>query len=286
MRDFVFMIDVNGDLDPEFAEEHGVRIMPQYYHFNDGVIYGDEMQMPIEGFFARLKSGARAYSMGCNPDRVRGIMEGALKEEKDIIVLMASSECSGSYNTVRVQAEDLMEEYEGSRIYVIDTYLECAPIALMCMLGLKLQEEGKSFDEIIEILEGRKRNFNLYFIVDDLDCLIRGGRLSPLSGAVGKMLSIKPILTFVDGKIEAIAKCRGKKAAKAAIMDELAKKNLDPEWFAGVHTVNYDEGHAFATEVADNFGLNLIGTYEVNPTIGAHAGGGAFGVVFCTAEED
>lgn len=286
MRDFVFMIDVNGDMDPDYAEEHGIKIMPQYYHFNDGVIYGDEMKMPIEGFFARLKSGDRAYSMGCNPDRVHGIMEGALKEDKDIIVLMASSDCSGSYNTVRVEAEDLMEQYEGSRIHVVDTRVECVPITLMCMMGVGLKEQGKTFDEIVECLEGRKEDFNIFFVVDDLDCLIRGGRLSPLSGAVGKMLSIKPILSFIDGKIEAVNKCRGKKAAKAAIMDELAKKNLDPNWFAGGHTVNYDEANEFAKEVADNFGLKLCGTYEINPTIGAHTGGGAFGVCFCEVKED
>lgn len=284
MRDFVFMIDVNGDMDPEYAEEHDIKIMPQYYHFNDGVIYGDEMKMPIEGFFARLKSGDRAYSMGCNPDRVHGIMEQALKEEKDIIVLMASSECSGSYNTVRIEAEALMEQYEGSRIHVIDTFLECVPIALLTMYGVDLKAEGKSYDEIIDILEKKKSKANILFLVDDLACLVRGGRLSPISGAVGTVLSIKPILTFQDGKIVSQQKCRGKKAAKAAIMDELAKLNLDPRYFAGGHTVCFDEADAFAKEVADNFGLNFLGTHEINPTIGAHAGGGAFGVAYFEAD--
>ena len=285
MRDFVFMIDCNGDLNPEYAKEHNIKIMPQYYHFNDGVIYGDEMQMPIEGFFARIKAGDRAYSMGCNPDRVHGIMEEALKEDKDIIVLMASSECSGSYNTVRIQAEDLMEEYEGSRIHVIDTYVECAPIAMLCMMGIDMKAQGKSFDEIVDYLEMKKKKINILFVVDDLSCLVRGGRLNPISGAVGAMLSIKPLLTFVDGKIESIQKCRGKKAAKAAIMDELSKKNLDNRYFLGGHTVNYDEAHAFAKEVADNFGLNLIETIEINPTIGAHTGGGAFGVAYCEVDD-
>ena len=285
MRDFVFMIDVNGDMDPEYAREHDIKIMPQYYHFNDGVIYGDEMQMPIEGFFARLKSGDRAYSMGCNPDRVHGIMEKALQQDKDIIVLMASSECSGSYNTVRIEAEALMEEYEGSRIHVIDTFLECVPIALLTMKGVELKEEGKSFDEIVDILEKKKSKFNILFVVDDLSCLVRGGRLSPISGMVGSVLNIKPVLTFVDGKIEPLMKCRGKKAAKAAITEMLKEKKLDKKYFAGGHTVNYDEAHEYAENLAKELGVENMGTYEINPTIGAHTGGGAFGIAYCETDD-
>lgn len=285
MRDYVFMIDVNGDMDPEYAQEHDIRIMPQYYHFNDGIIYGDEMKMPIEGFFARLKNGERAYSMGCNPDRVRGIMEKALQQEKDIIVTMASSECSGSYNTVRMEAEELMNQYEGSRIYVIDTYLECVPIALLTMEGVRMKEQGATFDEVVEALEKKKSKFNILFVVDDLSCLVRGGRLNPISGMVGSMLNIKPVLTFINGRIESIMKCRGKKAAKAAIIDMLKEKKLDPDYFAGGHTVNYDEAHEFAENLSKELGVSLIGTYEINPTIGAHTGGGAFGVAFCELDD-
>ena len=285
MRDFVFMIDCNGDLDAEYVEEHDIKVMPQYYHFNDGIIYGDEMKMPIEGFFARLKSGERAYSMGCNPDRVHGIMEKALQEEKDIIVFMASSDCSGSYNTVHVQAEALMEEYEGSKIHVVDTRVECYVISLLLKMAVDMKAEGKSFDEIVEYVEKKKEKGNAFFVVDDLNCLVRGGRLSPISGAIGTMLSIKPIITFENGLLVAAQKCRGKKAAKAAIMDELAKLDIDPRYFAGAHTVNYDEANEFAKEVADNFGLKLDGTYEINPTVGAHTGGGAFGLGFFEADD-
>ena len=145
MRDFVIMSDVNCDVDPAYAAAKGIAILPQYYHFNDGTIYGDEIKLTPQQFYARLAK-ERAYSMGCNPERVRGIMEAALKEGHDIIALMASSECSGSYSTVLTEAEDLMEDYPGSRIYVVDTFLEAIASGLLVYMAQDMKEAGKSFD--------------------------------------------------------------------------------------------------------------------------------------------
>ena len=200
MRDFVIMSDVNCDVDPAYAEEKGIAILPQYYHFNDGTIYGDEIKLTPQEFYTRLAKD-RAYSMGCNPERVRGIMEEELKKGHDILVLMASSECSGSWSTVKTEADDLMENYPGSRIYVLDTYLEAIASGLLVYMAVDMKEEGKNLDEIAAVLEEKKKHIDVYFIVEHLDYLVRGGRLSPLSGAVGSMLQIKPILHFENGKI-------------------------------------------------------------------------------------
>lgn len=286
MRDYVLMVDVNSDIDPAYAAAEGICIMPQYYHFNDGVIYGDEQKLSLEEFFSRLRTGERAYSMGCNPDRVHGIMEEAVKAGHDIIVTMASAECSGSYNTVCIEADKIMEDYPGSRIKVIDSRLECAPIALLVHYGQDLKKQGKSFDEVVEAMEKKKTHLDIYFMVDHLDYLVRGGRLSAISGAIGTLLSIKPILHFENGQIVPLMKVRGKKAAKQAMLEELRKKKLDPDWFCAGNTLNYDEAEEFAKTCADEFGLKILYVADINPTIGVHIGDGAFGVAFCTADEE
>ena len=286
MRNFVLMIDVNGDIDPAYAAAEGICIFPQYYHFNDGVIYGDEQKLSLEKFYSRLRTGERAYSMGCNPERVHGIMEEAVKAGDDIIAVMASAECSGSYNTVCVEAEKIMADYPGSRIHVVDSRLECAPIALLVKYGQKLKNQGKSFDEVVEAVEKKKSHFDIYFVIDHLDYLVRGGRLSPLSGAIGTLLSIKPILHFEEGQIVPLMKVRGKKAAKLAILDELRKKNLDKDWFCAGNTLDYDEAEEFANICVKEFGVKLDYIADINPTIGTHIGDGAFGIVFCTADDE
>lgn len=280
MRDFVIMSDVNCDVDPAYAAEKGIAILPQYYHFNDGTIYGDEIKLTPQEFYARLAKD-RAYSMGCNPERVRGIMEEELKKEHDILVIMASSECSGSWSTVKTEADDLMENYPGSRIYVLDTYLEAIASGLLVYMAQDMKEEGKSLDEIVAVLEEKKKHIDVYFIVEHLDYLVRGGRLSPLSGAVGSMLQIKPILHFENGKIVPLMKCRGQKAAKKAILELLAKKKLDKKYYIGAHTNNEAGGREFLAQAKEVTGLDPLFISEVSLIIGAHVGPDAVAVAFC-----
>ena len=280
MRDFVIMSDVNCDVDPAYAAAKGIAILPQYYHFNDGTIYGDEIKLTPQQFYARLAK-ERAYSMGCNPERVREIMEDALKEGHDIIALMASSECSGSYSTVLTEAEDLMEDSPGSRIYVVDTFLEAIASGLLVYMAQDMKEAGKSFDEIIEVIEEKKKHIDVYFIVEHLDYLVRGGRLSPISGAVGSMLQIKPILHFENGKIVPLMKCRGRKAAQKAILDLLAQKKLDRKYYIGAHTNNEAAGREFLAQAKEVTGLDPLFVSEVSLIIGTHVGPDAVAVSFC-----
>ena len=281
MREIRIMADVNADTTPAFAEAENIAIMPQYYHFNDGVIYGDGNVLPIETFFERLSAGERSYSMGCNPDRVHGIMEQAVLDGCDIIVYMASSDCSGSYNTVRVEAESIMEQYKDARIHVVDSRLECAPIGLLVRQAVALKKAGHSFDEIVTATEELKENANVFFLVDHLDYLVRGGRLSPISGAVGTVLNIKPILYFENGKIVPFTKVRGRVAGKKAILEQL--KKLDPEKYvvSVVHTVAEEEAKEFARQIESELGLKVVSIDEVNPIIGTHAGHNALGAAYC-----
>ena len=280
MRDFVIMADVNAETTQEFVEKENIAIMPQYYHFNDGVIYGDGNVLPIEKFFERLAAGERAFSMGCNPDRVHGIMEQAVLDGNDIIVFMASADCSGSYNTVCVEAEDLMNQYKDARIAVVDSRLECAPIGLLVKQAVELKKAGKDFDEVVRISEETKAGANVFFLVDHLDYLVRGGRLSPISGMVGTVLNIKPILYFEEGKIVPFTKVRGRQTGKKTIMDQLRK--LDPKMTvcSVVHTVAEEEAREFAAQIETELGLKVVSVDEVNPTIGAHAGHNAIGVAY------
>ena len=283
MRDYVIMSDVNCDVLPSYAEEKGIAIFPQYYHFNDGVIYGDEIKLTPQQFYARLAK-ERAYSMGCNPERVRGIMEEALKEGHDIIAIMASSGCSGSYNTVLTEANELMELYPGSKIHVVDTLLEAAGAGLLVSMAVDLKEAGKTLEENALVLERRKYQCDVFFVIDHLDYLVRGGRVSPLSGAVGSVLQIKPVLHFEDGKIVPLMKCRGRKAAKKALLDMLAKKKLDKRYFIGAQTECMEEEKEYVQKAREMFGVEPLYIGDVSLIIGTHVGPDALGFAVCEAE--
>ena len=281
MNDFVIMVDVNADIDPGYAEKEGIEIFPQYYHFNDGVIYGDEQKLTSEQFYGRLEAGEQAFSMGCNPDRVHGIMEKAVQAGHDIIALMASSKCSGSFNTVHTEAEEIMAAYPGSRIYVCDTYLETSPIALLAYMAQDMKKEGAGFDDVVRMLEERKGDCDVLFIVNDLKYLVRGGRLNPLSGSIGTLLKIKPVLHCYDGLLAPMVKCRGFKAARQTLIDTLKAKDLEKQYFCVLYTGEKGPSEKFAELLEQELGLKALSVQEVNPTIGTHIGPGGIGVALC-----
>ncbi len=284
MRDFTVMTDSNNDIDPSYAQSEHVVILPQYYHFNDGIVYGDEQKLEPHVFYERLKNGERAYSTGCNPDRVRQLFEAELDQGRDILSIIFSSKCSGSYSTVCKVAEELMAERD-CKIYVIDSLSGSVAAGLMVMLAQRMKKEGHTIDEVRDTIEARKADFDIYFLVDHLDYLVRGGRLSAVSGAVGTVLSVKPILHFDDGEIVALKRCRGKNNGRHDIIEALKGMNLDKSLLAVVYSENRDAAVSFKAELENELHTSIDYMAELNLTVGTHTGPDAVGVAFCTLPE-
>ena len=148
MREFTLITDVNTDVHPGYAKKEGILILPQYYYFEgDDVIYGDEILLDEETFYKRLAAGETAKSSGVNPDRARRTFEEELKKGKDILAIICSSGLSMSYNTCHRVGEELMEQYPGSKIIVIDSLNESGGAGLMLYVARDMQKEGKTMEK-------------------------------------------------------------------------------------------------------------------------------------------
>ena len=281
MNKFTIMTDVNTDVLPAYAETEDIVILPQYYHFDDGVVYGDEITLTSDEFYGRLANGEKSLSMGCNPARVQELFENELKEGRDILCIMFSSELSGSYNTVVNVAKELMEEaYPDRKIYVIDSLNASAGAGMMVYMARDLQKEGVPIEEIANRIESIKSKFKAVFVVDDLQYLVRGGRLSVFSGAVGTILDIKPILYIKEGKIDALKKSRTRKKALTDLLEYVKTLNPDEKYISVVYTKDEDAAKEYAARVEKETGISIKHIIPINPTIGAHTGPNALGIGF------
>ena len=284
MREFTLITDVNTDVHPAYAEKEGIIILPQYYYFEDGVIYGDELLMDEDTFYARLAAGETAKSSGVNPDRARRTFEEELKKGKDILAIICSSGLSMSYNTCKNVGEELMEEYPGSKIIVMDSLSESGGAGLMLYVARDMQKEGKSMEEIRDYIESIKQDFQGLFVVDDLRYLVRGGRLSPFSGAFGTMLDIKPILYLnEEGKIVPLKKVRTRKRAINELLRIAKEMDPDPRYIYVIHTHNEPSAQELADRIEAELGIKVDRQYNLgilNNTIGAHTGPNALGFGF------
>lgn len=285
MSTFTIMTDVNTDVLPADAQRENIVILPQYYHFDDGIIYGDELNLTPEEFYGRLENGEKSLSMGCNPARVHELFEKELQQGKDILCIMFSSELSGSYNTAVTVAKELMGEYPDRKIYVMDSLNASIGAGMMVYMARDMQKDGQDAAEIVEHIEKIKDKFHTLFLVDDLKYLVRGGRLSAFSGAVGTMLEIKPILHLLDGKICAFKKSRTRRKAITDLMEAFKEKNPDSVYLAVAYTKNIEPAVELAKRIEEETRIVVKHILPVNPTIGAHTGPNALGIGFLAGEE-
>ena len=285
MKEFTLFTDVNTDVHPEYAKDEGIVILPQYYYFEgDDLIYGDEILLDEETFYKRLADGETAKSSGVNPDRARRTFEEELKKGKDILAIICSSGLSMSYQTCHNVAEELMQEYPGSKIIVMDSLSESGGAGLMLYVARDMQKEGRTMEEIRDYIESIKHNFVGMFVVDDLKYLVRGGRLNPFSGAFGTLLDIKPILYLnEEGKIVPLKKIRTRKRAVNEILRIAKDLQPDPTYMYVVYTYNRADAEELADRVEAELGIKVNRKYNVamiNNTIGAHTGPNALGLGF------
>lgn len=282
MREFTIMTDVNTDVEPEYAAREGIVILPQYYHFGDGIIYGDEINLDSDTFYQRLSSGEQALSMGCNPARVGELFEKELQKENDIFCLIFSSELSGSYGTCCMVAKELEKKYPDQKIMVLDSLNASAGAGLMVYMARNMQKEGKTMEEIRSRIESLKPRFQAMFVVDDLQYLVRGGRLSSISGKVGTMLDIKPILYLNEGKILALKKKRTRRKALEELLNIMKQMEPDPDYFCVVHTNNLKSAEELSERIQEELHLDhpIDKIVVINHTIGTHTGPNALGFGF------
>ena len=154
-----------------------------------------------------------------NAEEAKEVFCPILEQGKDILYLAFSSGLSGTYNSVRLAAEELQEEYPERKIAVIDTLSASLGEGLLVDKAVELKEQGLSLEENAAWLEEHKLNLCHVFTVDDLFHLHRGGRVSKVAAVVGTMINLKPIL-HVDneGHLIPLKNVRGRKKSLSGLV--------------------------------------------------------------------
>lgn len=284
MADFVITTDSNSDVPEELLAQYGIPVIPQYYMFGE-TVYGDEIKMEPSEFYETMRKGELPKSMANNPEVIREKFTKILKEGKDILHIAFSSALSGSCQNVQVAARDLMEDYPERKILVFDSLNASLGEGVSVMRAVQLKEEGRSMEEIYDILAEERAHVNVCFTVDDLHHLQRGGRVSKTTAVVGSMINIKPLLTVTStGELKSDGTVRGRKKALKTLVTRM-EQCLDTEHFgkyrpvAIVHGDCIDDALAVQEHVKE-LGFENVVINDVSPSIGTHAGPGVVGLIF------
>lgn len=284
MSDYVITTDSNSDVRPEFIAENNLTIIPQYYAFGD-TVYGDELNMEPHEFYETMRNGELPKSMANNPAVIRERFEKILKDGKDILHIAFSSALSGSCNNVVMTANELLEEYPDRKIMVFDSLNASLGEGVSVYRGVELWKEGKSMQEVFDILTEEREHVNVSFTVNDLYHLQRGGRVSKTTAVVGSLVNIKPILTVTSsGELKSDGTVRGRKKSLKTLVTRM-ESSLDLEHYGKdrivcvLHGDCIEEAQNVAAMVRELGFTNII-INDVSPSIGTHAGPGVVGLVF------
>ena len=182
------------------------------YNGEDHENFSDEKD--VKAFYDELRGGVMATTAAVNPTGWTAGMEPALQEGMDVLVLAFTSGLSTTYQSAVIAAEELREKYPERKINVVDTLCAALGQGLLVWYACQKRDAGMSLEEVTAWVEETKHHVCHWVTVDDLSHLKRGGRISATTAIVGTMLNIKPIIhVSAEGKLENVAKARGRKAA-------------------------------------------------------------------------
>ena len=256
MRDYVITVNSTVDLPKEWLAERNVPVVPLRYTI-DGQTYEDMDGLSSKEFFQKLREGKMAVTSQVNPEEAKEALEGFVKEGKDVLHLAFSSALSGTCNSMKIAAEELMEE------------------------------SGKTLEETAKWVEENKLHICHNVTVDDLNHLHRGGRVSKATAVLGTMVQIKPIIHMDNnGALQVIGKERGRKKALNKIVDMAVKQaeGWDNDIIMITHGDCIEDAEYVASLVRQKMGIDNILINNIGTVIGSHTGPGVV-AVFCMGNE-
>lgn len=283
-NNFVIVTDTTCDLPAEYYAEHKLPVIGFVYSINE-MDYREatDNTIPPHDFYELLKQGMFAKTSQITPRAYTEQFRPYFEKGIDILYIGFSSGLSGSLQSARMAADELLHLFPERRLLIIDSLCASLGQGLLVDRAVKLRDAGHTMNEIHEEILGEVLHICHYFTVDDLNHLYRGGRVSKITAMVGSMLGIKPLL-FVDdeGKLVAYSKIRGRKASLDALVTKLAEKSI-PNGNDYVF-ISHGDCLADAEYVRDaiktQYKLDAKIINYIGPVIGAHSGPGTVALFF------
>ena len=282
MSRIAILTDSTAYLPQVFVESDHIRMAPLKIHW-DGTNFEDGVDITPSQFYERLKKSSTIPTTSQPPvDEFLQIYEELAIDYDGIIVPLISSELSGTISSA-ISAANMFSKIP---VEVIDTRSTAAGLALVDIAVAEAVADGKDLAAIKAIADDVVQRLDLYFVVDTLEYLHKGGRIGGASRYIGTALSIKPIL-FLDkeGKIDALERVRTKRKAVARLLELAVEKAAGKSAYVGIMHANApDEAIQIQEQLSAQIDCKQPGIYPISPVIGTHVGPGTVGIAIYLAE--
>ncbi len=258
-----------------------IALIPQIVCFGEES-YRDDTEIDTATFIQKLKATSQLPKTAAPPPVLYyPIFEQAMKEGQDVVVIAPSSKVSG---TVR-SAESAARDFPDLKVHVVDTLTIAGNLATLVLLSKEWADQGTPAETIVQRLNEWIPRGRIYFLVDTLEYLQKGGRIGGAKALLGEMLQIKPILCLGDGQVQPFEQQRTKRRALARLLevvDEQCPKGPRAH-LCVMQSQALQEAHSIAADLKSKMDVSDIPIYEMPPAIVTHGGPGILAIGFFEA---
>ncbi len=280
MSKIAIVTDSTSFLPADLIKKHSITVTPQILIWGEQTLQDGVDIQPSE-FYTRLKSSKTMPSTSqVSPSTMQTTFQSLTDKGYEVLGLFVSSKLSGTMQSA-IQGKELMGP-AGEKVTIVDTYATSTSLGLIVLAAARAAEGGADLKGTIAVAEKAIKNSGLFFAVDTLEFLHRGGRIGGAQRFIGSALNLKPILALKEGKVEGVERIRTKSKAHDRVLELIAeqvtgKSNIR---IATLHANAAEDAKALLDRAAKQ--LNPVETIfaEVSPVVGTHTGPGTVGLAY------
>ena len=270
------LLDTSSDYTVEEVQAKGMDLVPLHITLGEAD-YRDAYDLSKDKFYELLTSNEEVPKTSQpTPQDFVDVFEKAEKNNDELICILLSSRISGTFQSATL-AKSIVD-YE--KIHLIDSLSATHGIRLLAEHAQNLVNEGKTAEEIVAELEVLKTKIKILAVVDTLEYLCKGGRVSRTTAAIGEMAKVKPMITVNEGEVAVIGKSLGKNKAIGSLLKALGECEVDHRFpMYSVSTLGTENCEVLEKRLAAE-GYETKERLQIGATIGTHVGPGVFGIIF------
>ncbi len=281
MSKIAIIADSSCDFTPERAEKAGFSVVPLQVTFEDGTVYRDGVDLTSEEFFQKLAASKQLPKT--SQPTIETWMDAMRRhaDYDDIIVITVSGKVSGSLSGASMARRMLREEEQFQpNIHLVDSMTASGAVAGFALEAVRMVREGCQAQEILNRMMYLQNHLAVYFIFDSLEYLRKGGRIGKATALAGKVMGIKPLLTFFEGEPKNVDKVRGVQAGCKKLVDGFLQRAADLHHVIVISSCAPDRVKLITQMLQTHISDIQITYVEIGAVIGTYVGPGGISLVY------
>ena len=291
--DYIISTCTTADMTKEMFEKLDLRYIGFHFVVN-GVSYTDDLynSMSAKEFYGYIRNGADTSTSQVSVGEYVDYFRELLLEGKDVIHLCLSSGISNTVQSANAAAKMLKTEFPERKLYIVDSLCASSGVGLFMTLLSRKRAEGMDIDALYQWAQENRQRVQHWFCSTDLTYYIKGGRVSKVSGVIGGIFEICPLLCVSpEGKLKPISKIRTKKKVLAALVDKMEQHADDGKKYDGLCYISHsdcpEDAELVKAMVLQRFRhVKEVPIFDIGTTIGCHTGTGTVALFFTGDERE